>query len=132
MAQIQQPIGKAITSSRDLPQLQDPQVWLPAKLQSAAVDNDAIRQGVETAAKLMRIPRPIEFPPYMIGGDPERDNGRARSSRRILEAHDKFSFEDWAKAGFNTQTIVAEGRIPVLVKEWEATFGQGSLSGPPN
>ena len=63
-------------------------------------------------------PKASQFPAYMIG-DPERDNGRARSSRRILESSDKFSFEDWAKAGFNTQTIEAEGRVPVLVQEWE-------------
>ena len=63
-------------------------------------------------------PKASQFPAYMIG-DPERDNGRARSSRRILESTDKFSFEDWAKAGFNTQTIEAEGRVPVLVQEWE-------------
>ena len=64
-------------------------------------------------------PKAGQFPNYMIG-DPERDNGRARSSRRILMSREKFSFDDWAKAAFNTQVIEADERIPQFVQEWHA------------
>jgi penicillin amidase len=68
-------------------------------------------------------PKASQFPPYMIG-DPERDNGRARSSRLILEGSDKFSFNDWAKAGFNTKVVEATKGIPQLVQEWQALFAK--------
>jgi acyl-homoserine lactone acylase PvdQ len=50
----------------------------------------------------------------------DRDNGRARISRRILHSTPKFSFEDWSKAGFNTKVIEAETRVPEVIKEWES------------
>jgi acyl-homoserine-lactone acylase len=64
-------------------------------------------------------PRADQFPKYLIR-DPERDNGRARSSRRILMKHEKFSLDDLAVAAFNTEVIEADERVPQLVKEWEA------------
>jgi acyl-homoserine-lactone acylase len=64
-------------------------------------------------------PRADRFPKYLIR-DPERDNGRARSSRRILMKHEKFSLDDLAAAAFNTEVIEADERVPQLVKEWEA------------
>jgi penicillin amidase len=64
-------------------------------------------------------PRSAAFPKYMIT-ESERDNGRARSSRRILLARQKFSLDDLAMEAFNTQVIEADERIPQLVKEWEA------------
>jgi acyl-homoserine lactone acylase PvdQ len=50
---------------------------------------------------------PVEanFPKYMVD---EPDNARARISRRILSGKDKFSYDDWAKAGFDTQVIQAD------------------------
>lgn len=63
--------------------------------------------------------RSDQFPSYFCR-ERERDNGRARVSRRILAAQEKFSFEDWAKAGWNTKVIEAEARVPELVKEWQA------------
>jgi penicillin amidase len=56
------------------------------------------------------------FPKYMVG---EPDNARARISRRILADTNKFTFEQWAKAAFDTRVIEAETQIPELVKEWE-------------
>lgn len=63
-------------------------------------------------------PKESDFPPYMIK-ERERDNGRAQISRRILQTQEKFDFESWAKAGFNTKVIVAEKQLPDVVKEYE-------------
>jgi penicillin amidase len=61
-------------------------------------------------------PDPSAFPKYMIG---EGDTARARVSRRILFNKDKFTWDEWAKAGFDTYVIQAETEIPELVKAWE-------------
>ncbi len=61
-------------------------------------------------------PDPNEFPKYMVG---ESDTARARISRRILWNKDQFTFEEWAKAGFNTYVIQTETEIPELVRAWE-------------
>ncbi len=61
-------------------------------------------------------PDPNEYPKYMVG---EPDNARARISRRILWNKDKFTFDDWAKAGFDTYVIQTETEIPELVKAFE-------------
>lgn len=61
-------------------------------------------------------PDASEFPKYMVG---EPDNARARISRRILYNKDKFTFDEWAKAGFDTYVIQAETEIPRLVEAWE-------------
>jgi penicillin amidase len=58
-----------------------------------------------------------EFPKYMVGED---DTARARISRRILWNKDKFTFEEWAHAGFDTYVIEAESKIPLIVEKWEA------------
>jgi acyl-homoserine lactone acylase PvdQ len=61
-------------------------------------------------------PDAAKFPNYMVG---EKDNARSRISRRLLGEKAKFSFEDWAKAAFDTRVIEAETQIPPLVAEWE-------------
>jgi acyl-homoserine-lactone acylase len=61
-------------------------------------------------------PMKDSFPVYMTH---ESDNARARISRRILSTHDKFTFEDWARAGFDTTVIESETQIPQLAAEWE-------------
>lgn len=61
-------------------------------------------------------PDPKAFPKYMIG---EPDTARARVSRRILFNKDKFTLDEWAKAGFDTYVIQAETEIPELLKAWE-------------
>jgi penicillin amidase len=52
----------------------------------------------------------------MVG---EKDNARSRISRRLLSEKAKFTFDDWAKAAFDTRVIEAETQIPLLVAEWE-------------
>ncbi len=56
------------------------------------------------------------FPAYMTR---ESDNARAKISRRILAAQQKFTFEDWAKAAFDTRILESETQIPGIVAEWE-------------
>jgi penicillin amidase len=61
-------------------------------------------------------PDPAKYPKYMVG---EKDNARSRISRRILSQTDKFTFDEWARAAFDTRVIEAETQIPPLVAEWE-------------
>ncbi|HWQ36472.1 MAG TPA: acylase [Blastocatellia bacterium] len=61
-------------------------------------------------------PDPAKYPNYMVG---EKDNARSRISRRILSQTDKFTFDAWAKAAFDTRVIEAETQIPLLVAEWD-------------
>ena len=60
-------------------------------------------------------PDATRFPKYMVS---ENDNSRSRISRRILAEKPKFTFEDWARAAFDTRAIEAERLIPPLVAEW--------------
>jgi penicillin amidase len=61
-------------------------------------------------------PDPSQFPKYMVG---EGDTARARISRRILWNKDKFTFDELARAGFNTYVIQAETELSDLAKAWE-------------
>jgi acyl-homoserine-lactone acylase len=62
-------------------------------------------------------PDPGAYPAYMV---PEQDNGRARVSRRILASRPKWSFDEWARAAFDTTVISAEEKTPGIVAAWEA------------
>src|SRR5258708_3412145 len=66
-------------------------------------------------------PEEKNFPAYMVG---EPDNARARISRRILSGKDKFSYDDWTKAAFDTYVIQADDVLAKLrehLKELRAT-----------
>lgn len=65
-----------------------------------------------------------DYPPYMVG---EGDTPRARISRRILSAKDKFSFEEWSKAAFDTYVIEADDELPKLE---QALKDSKQFSGP--
>jgi penicillin amidase len=56
------------------------------------------------------------YPVYMVR---EPDTPRAQISRRILSSKDKFTFDEWARAAFDTTVIEAETFIPALIDEWE-------------
>ncbi|HJP95215.1 MAG TPA: acylase [Pyrinomonadaceae bacterium] len=56
------------------------------------------------------------YPAYMVR---EPDTPRARISRRILSAKDKFTFDEWTRAAFDTTVFQAETFVPALVDEWE-------------
>jgi len=62
-------------------------------------------------------PDPGEYPKYMVG---EGDTARAQISRRILWNKEKFTFEEWSRAAFDTYVIEAETEIPRLAGLWEA------------
>lgn len=57
-----------------------------------------------------------DYPPYMA---PEPDNARARVSRAILAADSSWTFEEWARAAFDTRVIEADDHIPAIIDEWE-------------
>lgn len=61
-------------------------------------------------------PDPAKYPDYMVT---EKDNSRSRISRRLLSERAKFSFDDWARAAFDTRCIEAERLIPPLAELWE-------------
>jgi penicillin amidase len=61
-------------------------------------------------------PAKENFPAYMTR---ESDNARAKISRRILAGQEKFNFEDWSKAAFDTRILESETQIPGIVAEWE-------------
>ena len=61
-------------------------------------------------------PAKESFPEYMVR---ELDNARAKISRRILSSKEKFSYEEWARAGFDTRVLESETRIPEIAKDWE-------------
>jgi penicillin amidase len=56
------------------------------------------------------------YPSYMVH---EPDTPRARLSRRILSAKNKFTFDELARAAFDTTVLQAETFVPALVDEWE-------------
>jgi len=61
-------------------------------------------------------PVKADYPSYMVR---EPDTPRARISRRILSSKDKFTFDEWARAAFDTTVIEAEMFVPALIDEWE-------------
>ena len=58
-----------------------------------------------------------DFPAYMVGD--ETDNPRAVSSRRVLSALTSVTFEEFARAVWDTRLSEADRSIPALVREWE-------------
>lgn len=62
-------------------------------------------------------PDPAKHPKYMIGW--EVDNARARVSKEILTAQEKFTFDDWVRLGTDTRVLEAGKFLPDLLAEWE-------------
>jgi acyl-homoserine lactone acylase PvdQ len=58
-----------------------------------------------------------DFPPYMVGS--ETDNWRAQSSRRVLAGREKFDFDQFARAVWDTRLSAAENMVPDILQEWE-------------
>lgn len=57
-----------------------------------------------------------DYPAYMA---PEPDNARARSSRRILEGVDSWTFDAFAAAAFDTRLADTGEDIRSIIDEWE-------------
>jgi acyl-homoserine-lactone acylase len=70
-------------------------------------------------------PDPTQFPKYMVT---EADTPRARISRKILAGAAKFSFDDWAKAGFDTTVITADENLPKLIAAWDQSKQPSELA----
>ncbi|HYO45270.1 MAG TPA: penicillin acylase family protein [Gemmatimonadota bacterium] len=94
----------------DLPQILNPSSgWLLNTNSSPFVATDSVPFARE------------DFPPYMIGD--EENNARAVSSRRVLEELDAVTFDDFARAVWDTRLSLADSLIPVLAREWEVLEG---------
>ncbi|MFL5528819.1 MAG: penicillin acylase family protein, partial [Gemmatimonadaceae bacterium] len=59
-------------------------------------------------------PDSTKFPRYMVQ---ESDNWRGVTSRRILGASPKFTWDDWVRAGFDTRVAAADSLLPVLLAD---------------
>src|SRR5262249_32498541 len=46
---------------------------------------------------------------------------RSKRSREILTGHDKFTFEEWSRAAFDTKIYLARSEVAQLLAEWEST-----------
>lgn len=57
-------------------------------------------------------PDPKRYPRYMVQ---EGDNLRGQVSREILSANGNFSFDEWARAAFDTRVISTDLLLPQLV-----------------
>jgi penicillin amidase len=56
------------------------------------------------------------YPVYMA---PEEDTPRAQSSRRLLSAKAKFTFDEWTRAATDTYVMRAETELPALLALWD-------------
>lgn len=79
-------------------------------------------------------PDQAKFPVYMA---PDGDTLRAQMSRRILSSKDKFTFEEWIRASFDTHQPMAESLVPDLVSIGKQVMQKDAgkaakLSGPLN
>jgi acyl-homoserine-lactone acylase len=102
----------------ELPQTENPQCGFLQNCNQSPWTTTS--SGKELAdGQLDENPQPAQYPSYMVG-EKNRDNGRARISRRILANGNNFDFESWSKLAFDTRIIEAEDKIPDLVREWEA------------
>ncbi|HSD33670.1 MAG TPA: penicillin acylase family protein [Gemmatimonadales bacterium] len=59
-------------------------------------------------------PDSTKFPRYMVV---EGDNWRGLTSRRILGATGKFTWDEWTKAGFDTRVAAADSLLPQLLAD---------------
>lgn len=97
----------------DLPQdLNPPSGWLLNTNSSPFVATDSVPYSRD------------DFPPYMIGD--EENNARAVSSRRVLEGIDGVTFDDFARAVWDTRLSLADSLVPVIAAEWAALGEAGS------
>lgn len=102
----------------ELPQMENPKCGFLQNCNQQPLTTTPLKSELKPG-EVEENPKADQYPPYFMR-ERDRDNGRARISRRILSSSSKFDFESWAKAGFNTKVIEAEARVPELIKEWEA------------
>jgi penicillin amidase len=73
-------------------------------------------------------PDSSRFPRYMVT---EGDNPRALISRRILEAKNRWTFDEWTRIAFDTRVVMADSLIPRLAREF-ASISDTSARGRRN
>jgi acyl-homoserine-lactone acylase len=66
-------------------------------------------------------PDPKNFPAYMVQ---EGDNLRGAVSRRILSQTNKFTFEDWRRAAFDSTVMGAEKNLPSMLADLKNTLDE--------
>ena len=96
-----------------------PQVWNPPS--GWLLNTNSEPFGVTEGVPFTRA----DFPAYMVG--PETDNPRARSSRRVLRALDRVSFEDFARLAWDSRLSAADAVLAELFAE--ASGSEGALAG---
>lgn len=69
-------------------------------------------------------PEKGSYPNYMTL---DQDSARAQMSRRILSAKEKFTFDEWSRAVFDSTVLVAERAIPRILEEWEQLKQQDAV-----
>ena len=102
----------------ELPQVREPQVRLPAKLQSITAFDNAGGQELRPG-EVDENPKASQFPPYLMATERERTTPGLRSRAASFIPSANSHYEDWTRDGFDTKILEAELRIPDLVKEWE-------------
>jgi penicillin amidase len=103
----------------ELPQLENPKCGFLQNCNQSPLSTTPVGRERESG-DTDENPRPDQYPAYMLATEREQDNPRAQISRRILRSQAKFAYEDWTREGFDTKILLAELRIPDLVKEWES------------
>jgi acyl-homoserine lactone acylase PvdQ len=103
----------------ELPQLENPKCGFLQNCNQSPLSTTPVA-GELQLGKVDENPKASQFPPPMMATERERDNPRARVSRRILHSRAQFTYDDWTRDGFDCRILEAELRIPELVREWEA------------
>jgi len=70
-------------------------------------------------------PDPKDFPPYMVQ---EGDNLRGEISRRILARSEKFTFDEWRRAAFDTTVIGADKYLPSMLAALKKRLDESSAA----
>lgn len=65
-------------------------------------------------------PDPKKFPAYMVQ---ESDNWRSEISRQILAGNEKFTFDDWRRAAFDTRVLGADKHLPRMFDNLKKQLG---------
>jgi acyl-homoserine-lactone acylase len=103
----------------ELPQVENPKCGFLQNCNQSPLSTTPVAKELK-AGSTDENPKADQYPAYLLATERERDNPRAQISRRILDSKQKFAYEDWTRDGFDTKILLAELRIPDLVKEWEA------------
>jgi penicillin amidase len=103
----------------ELPQLENPKCGFLQNCNQSPLSTTPVARELREG-DVDENPKASAFPPYLMATERERDNPRARISRRILHSTAQFAYDDWTRDGFDSKILQAELHIPALLKEYEA------------